>query len=69
MLIKHNGKIFIFEQENEIPKIYQDRLWFIVKKIDKCDMKKLITLSYVYVYNKHYNLEYEPHIMSELEVL
>ena len=68
-IIHYKGKIFIFPKtsDGEPSKIYNDRLWFIVKNIDKGSFDYISTLSHVWINHKYYNLEYDHHIMSELE--
>lgn len=68
--IQYKGKIYIFppkSSDDTYPdKINNDRLWFIVKNIDKGSFEHITNMSYIWMMNKFYNLEYDHHIMSEL---
>jgi hypothetical protein len=68
-IIQYKGKIYVFPLNEEgIPdKIYIDRLWFIVKNINKGSFEYITNVSYIWSNHKYYNLEYEPHIMNELK--
>ena len=68
-IIQYKGKIHTFDKNTEnIPdNIYIDRLWFIVKNIDKASYEYIINMSYIWINHKHYNLQYDAHIMSALE--
>jgi hypothetical protein len=68
--IQYKGKIYVFPptspNEDELPKIYTDRLWFIIKNINKSSIEHVVNMSYIWSNHKYFNLEYDHHIMSEL---
>jgi hypothetical protein len=68
-IIQYKGKIHVFEDNTDsVPdNIYLDRLWFIVKNMDKGSYDHIVNMSYIWMGRKHYNLEYDAHIMSALE--
>jgi hypothetical protein len=70
-IINHKGKIYVFPKntDTDCDKMYTDRLWFIVKNSDKGSLDYITNMSYIWMNNKYYNLEYEPHIMSALSEL
>lgn len=69
-IIKYKGKIHVFPSvTDELPKIYNERLWFIIKnkdKYEKTEFSQLIQLSHIWVNYKYYNLEYDQNIMKKL---
>lgn len=75
-IIKYKGKVHVFSSAtDELPHIYNERLWFIVKNKDKYEkteltqlsqLSQLIELSHIWVNNKYYNLEYDQNIMKKL---
>jgi len=66
-IIKYKGKVHVFSSVNdELPNIYNERLWFIVKNQDKLPSAELIDLSHIWVNYKYYNLEYDQNIMKKL---
>jgi len=66
-IIKYKGKVHVFPSvTDELPKIYNERLWFIVKNQDKLPSSELIDLSHIWVNYKYYNLEYDQNIMKKL---
>ena len=71
-IIKYKGKVHVFSSvTDELPNIYNERLWFIVKNKDKYENEKkelsqLIELSHIWVNYKYYNLEYDQNIMKKL---
>jgi hypothetical protein len=71
-VFQHRGKYIIFKNTSEEcqftpTKMYQDRLWFIVKNIDGSPIERIENLSHVYMNHKHYNLQYDKKIMLELD--
>lgn len=68
-IIQYKGRIHVFDDNKEnIPdNVYLDRLWFIVKNIGKGPYEHVVLMSHIWMNNKHYNLEYSPHIMCLLE--
>lgn len=69
-IIKYKGKVHVFSSvTDELPYIYNERLWFIVKnkdKYEKTELSQLIELSHIWVNYKYYNLEYDQNIMKKL---
>ena len=69
-IIKYKGKVHVFSSvTDELPNIYNERLWFIVKnkdKYEKTELSQLIELSHIWVNYKYYNLEYDQNIMKKL---
>ena len=69
-IIKYKGKVYVFASvTDELPNIYNERLWFIVKnknKYEKTELSQLIELSHIWVNYKYYNLEYDQNIMKKL---
>lgn len=69
-IIKYKGKVHVFSSvTDELPKIYNERLWFIIKnqdKYEKTELSQLIELSHIWVNYKYYNLEYDQNIMKKL---
>ena len=69
-IIKYKGKVYVFASvTDELPNIYNERLWFIVKnknKYEKTELSQLIELSHIWVNYKYYKLEYDQNIMKKL---
>jgi len=72
-ILQYKGKQFVFKKDNEesTPKMHTDRIWFIIHNLDKNlhSYDYIVKMSQIWVYQKHYNLTYEPHIMSAIEEL
>ncbi len=68
-IIQYKGKIYLFPKTNEVEptKINNDRLWFIVRNLDKGSFEYINNLSYIWMNNKYYNLEYDHHILGCLD--
>ena len=66
--IQCKGKIYVFPQNcAEPPKIYTDRLWFIIRNKEKGSFQHVVNLSHIWANHKYYQLEYDPKIMEQLQ--
>lgn len=68
--IVYKKRMYVFPKNTDLSvpdKVYNERLWFIVKNIGRAPYDYVVNMSHIWA-NKHfYNLEYVPHIMSQLD--
>ncbi len=63
LVISHKGQTYCFTKtdDTETSTMFRERCWWIVKNIHNgnFDIKKLISLSYVWISMKYYNASYD----------
>jgi hypothetical protein len=71
-IITYNGKTYVFvkDEEHEAHQHFINRIWWIVKIIDRMpntDIKTLYNLSYIWSNVHHLGVIYDDSIMAHLE--
>lgn len=72
-IIYDNKYIYIKKNRDELNNEYYNRIWFIVKNIEKCytqdQVQELISYSNIWIQNKIHETEYDEEIHKEINEL
>ena len=71
-IINYKGNLYIFkkDEDKEPIKIFRDRIWWVVRNMNKSlDFDTLVALSFIWANIKHNNVTYDDKIMKMLNDL